>query len=71
MYTKKVLEQTSLSVSRDRLSELRDMLPALVTLADKTVTGNIDQASVEMAQMAIDEWLCDSALWEEVDDGNS
>lgn len=58
-------EPVALSVSRDRLSELRDMLPALVKFADETVTGNIDQASVEMAQMAIDEWLCDRALWED------
>lgn len=58
-------EPVALSVSRDRLSELRDMLPALVNLADTTVIGNIDQAAIEMAQMAIDEWLCDSALWED------
>lgn len=60
---KTIDEPVALSVSRDRLSELRDMLPALVNLADETVTGNIDQAAIEMAQMAIDEWLCDSELW--------
>ena len=60
---KTIDEPVALSVSRDRLSELRDMLPALVNLADTTVTGNIDASSIEMAQMAIDEWLCDSELW--------
>lgn len=61
-------EKTTLIISRDRLSELRDILPALLDQSADELRGTIDDAAVEMAQFAIDEWLFDETLWRETVD---
>ena len=58
--------ETTLRECRDRLSELRDALPAIVKAAKKPalLSNDIDEETVQMAALAIDEWLYDDKLWE-------
>lgn len=57
---------TTLRECRDRLSELRDALPTVVMAAKEPalLSDDIDEEIVQMAILAIDEWLYDKTLWE-------